>query len=65
MTKTGREWFETLSEVEQKQYRNNCIIFKAMMEKEDTFGGFISMSFYWIDSPEGHVYWENISNRKP
>ena len=62
--KKGNYWFSFLSEKEQKEFRENCKDFHEYIQIEYfSFDCFISLSFDWIDSPQGHDYWFNIANR--
>ena len=63
--KTGKEWFDTLSELEQKQFKENCDRFDFMMESKQNFMDFISGAFSWANTPkeQGFLYWEKISTR--
>jgi len=63
--KTEKEWFKTLNELEQKQFKDNCgSDFEDMIgENVISFGGFISQAFQWHMSKEGFDYWLEISER--
>jgi hypothetical protein len=63
--KKGIEWFAYLSEQEQKEFRENCKDFHEYIKIEYfSFRAFISLSFDWIDTPQGNDYWMEISNRE-
>jgi hypothetical protein len=63
--KKGIEWFAYLSEKEQKEFRENCKDFYEYIQiKYFSFDSFISLSFDWIDTPQGTNYWREISKRK-
>jgi hypothetical protein len=63
--KTGIYWFAFLSEQEQREFRINCDDFYEYMDSEiESFRAFISLSFDWIDTPQGNDYWSEISNRQ-
>jgi hypothetical protein len=63
--KKGIEWFAYLSEQEQKEFRENCKDFHEYIQEEYfSFRAFISLSFDWIDTPQGNDYWMEISNRE-
>ena len=67
MIKKGSEWFATLSELEQKQYKANCSQFEFMMKAECVFSLFISGAFQFSKTPEdseGQDYWNKIAERK-
>jgi purine-cytosine permease-like protein len=71
--KTGKEYFEMLSEVEKEQFKNNldtALDFDWYMNRRyidkngiKAFEYFISGAFGWEQTPEGHEYWERISKR--
>jgi len=63
--KTGQEWFDTLSELEQKQFKENDLYFEKRMEEKTTFSTFIGTAFIWEETPkeQGYEYWEKISTR--
>jgi hypothetical protein len=59
------EWFAFLSEQEQREFRVNCDDFYEYMQIECfSFRAFISLAFDWIDTPQGHEYWMEISKRE-
>ena len=61
-------WFSLLSKKEQKEYKENVENTKLDWdwllehEKED-FVGFIGCGFIWHETPQGHDYWREISER--
>ena len=62
--KKGSEWFKLLSEKEQEEFKENCDDFEYIMEKECGFYDFLLSSFIWIETPQGHKYWNEISKRE-
>jgi len=69
MEKTGKEWFEKLSEIEQKQFKENLtgVFFNTYMKKKKSdFCNFIAGCFDWSETPkdQGFDYWHNIAIRK-
>ena len=66
--KKGSYLFSFLSEKEQKEFRENCEAqekdFHYRMETNfKSFITFILGAFYFSKTPQGHSYWEEISNR--
>lgn len=65
-TKTVREWFEqTLpKEIAEKTIENTVNLNpKTLDDKETSFRRALAISFFWINSPEGHVYWSEIQDK--
>ncbi len=66
--KKGSYWFSFLSEKEQKEFRENCIVeennFNKYIDKEfQSFKEFMLNVFSWYCTPQCHEYWSRISNR--
>lgn len=68
--KTGKEWFNLLSEDEQKRFKENSEIqnigynfFEKMNNTYYSFFSFIASGFDWGSSNEGLKYWSKISDR--
>jgi hypothetical protein len=66
--KKGSYWFSFLSEKEQKEFRENCDNTQYNFETQtnwenEKFWWFISGAFMFDKTPQGHSYWEEISNR--
>jgi hypothetical protein len=59
-------WFEFLSEIEQKEYKENTKVdWDILMELEEPdFENFITCGFIWEGTPQGKDYWSKISERK-
>lgn len=69
--KTGQYYFDKLSEVEQKQFKENYSLnldvetFKEYLQDQHIdFEFFICEAFYWDETPQGQDYWVEISDRK-
>lgn len=64
--KKGSYYFGLLNEEEKENYKNNILTnlrFNFLMEETfESFANFISKSFYWMHTPQGHTYWQNIAN---
>jgi hypothetical protein len=63
--KTPNEWLKLMCGKERKLWSENRALsdWKLDMNQEMTFEDFIGDSFLWSHTPQGHVYWQNISNR--
>lgn len=63
--KKGIEWFAYLSEQEQKEFRDNCKYFHEYIQIEHRlFEYFITLAFWFDETPQGNDYWMAISRRK-
>jgi hypothetical protein len=62
--KKGSEWFKLLSEKEQQEFKENCGDFKKAMSYRSSWFRFIARAFEWMTSPQGHYYWQEISERQ-
>ena len=66
MRKLGKEFYEYLSGNERVLWERNVEhhLYDTLLYSDyDSFHGFISQSFVWGDTPQGHRYWSEISNR--
>jgi len=68
MSRTGWEWFAELNGEDQERYIKN---FKRsdefdrfMSSSYRSFQLFISCSFFWGNTDEGHGYWSDLSCRE-
>lgn len=59
--KTIKEWFNTLEEPYKTQALKNT---KAdiLSEKAEDLSDALLRAFIWIDSPEGHEYWDELED---
>lgn len=60
--KTIREWFQELPTDVRIKAETNARP-SAMSVKAPTLASAIGGSFVWAESPEGQVYWEQITNQ--
>ncbi len=60
LTKTIKEWLETLEE----PYREQALVnFESYCNDDDQVESVIEalyQAFYWEESPEGHRYWSKL-----
>ena len=66
--KKGSYWFSFLSEKEQKEFRENVknagVDFSDLMNEEyRLFEYFITLSFWYDETPQGNKYWYEIAKR--
>ena len=75
MSRTGWEWFAELNGEDQERYiknfgddpNNNRVtgeFDRFMSSSYRSFGFFISCSFVWGNTDEGHGYWSDLSCRE-
>ena len=66
--KKGIEWFAYLSEQEQKEFRENVKnaennFHELMNDEYRLFEYFITLAFWYDETPQGHDYWMEICKR--
>ena len=62
--KNGSYWFSFLSEKEQAEFRENCDDFHELINNEyRLFEYFMTLSFWFDETPQGHDYWWAILKR--
>jgi hypothetical protein len=66
--KKGIEWFAYLSEKEQKEFRENVKkqddnFHDFINDEYRLFEYFITLAFWFDETPQGHDYWMKICKR--
>lgn len=62
MKKTIKEWLEELDEPYRTQALNNMDIEDSEVDAYSLCEA-VGIAFYWYDSPEGHDYWDELSEQ--
>lgn len=64
----GKEWIKHLGDLERKLFeinlKNGHEADWYMGRDYDSFFGFISGAFSWLNTPEGDLYWRDIAYRE-
>ena len=67
--KKGSEFYEMMPTEIKELYKINLVSFRGEFDKHfmrckfDNFEDFLLSSFMWRDTPQGHVFWQDISDK--